>query len=93
VDTVNFLLRLRAALLQDPDVILVGEMRDLETIPTALLAQRPPPWSSTLHTLDAAETSGHHRRFSAPRAKTDSLAKLRCTLQGVIIQRLVRPRL
>src|SRR3984885_7473656 len=57
VDTANFSTALRAALRQDPDVILVGEMRDLETISTALLAAETGHLVlSTLHTLDAAET-------------------------------------
>src|SRR5882762_1020605 len=57
VDTANFSTALRAALRQDPDVILVGEMRDLETISTALLAAETGHLVlSTLHTLDATET-------------------------------------
>jgi len=57
VDTGTFATALRAALRQDPDVILVGEMRDLETISTALLAAETGHLVlSTLHTLDAAET-------------------------------------
>src|ERR1700690_4406874 len=57
VDTANFSTALRAALRQDPDVILVGEMRDLETISTALLAAETGHMVfSTLHTLDATET-------------------------------------
>jgi len=60
VDTANFSTALRAALRQDPDVILVGEMRDLETISTALLAAETGHLVlSTLHTLDAT------KRFSA----------------------------
>ena len=55
VDTANFSTALRAALRQDPDVILVGEMRDLETISTALLAAETGHLVlSTLHTLDEA---------------------------------------
>ena len=57
VDTPSFGSALRAALRQDPDVILVGEMRDLETIQTALLAAETGHLVfSTLHTLDATET-------------------------------------
>src|SRR3989442_6856599 len=57
VDTANFSTALRAALRQDPDVILVGEMRDLETISTALLAAETGHLVlSTLHTLDATGT-------------------------------------
>jgi twitching motility protein PilT len=57
VDTRNFAVAMRAALRQDPDVILVGEMRDFETIETALLAAETGHLVlSTLHTLDATET-------------------------------------
>ncbi|MBW1687616.1 MAG: PilT/PilU family type 4a pilus ATPase, partial [Deltaproteobacteria bacterium] len=57
VDTQSFSLALRAALRQDPDVILVGEMRDFETIETAITAAETGHLvMSTLHTLDATET-------------------------------------
>src|SRR5688500_19548724 len=57
VDTKSFAQALRSALRQDPDVILVGEMRDFETIETALLAAETGHLVfSTLHTLDATET-------------------------------------
>ena len=57
VDTISFGHALRGALRQDPDVILVGEMRDFETIETALLAAETGHLVlSTLHTLDATET-------------------------------------
>ena len=57
VDTNSFAQALRSALRQDPDVILVGEMRDFETIQTALLAAETGHLVfSTLHTLDATET-------------------------------------
>ena len=56
-DTLGFSEALRSALREDPDVILVGEMRDLETIETALVAAETGHLVlSTLHTLDAAET-------------------------------------
>jgi len=56
-DTPSFAQALRSALRQDPDVILVGEMRDLETVETALLAAETGHLVfSTLHTLDATET-------------------------------------
>src|SRR5260221_6293598 len=59
VDTRSFAEALRGALRQDPDVILVGEMRDLETIETALTAAETGHLVlSTLHTLDATETIG-----------------------------------
>ena len=57
VDTLSFAQALRSALRQDPDVIMVGEMRDHETIETALLAAETGHLVfSTLHTLDATET-------------------------------------
>src|SRR6267378_1988214 len=57
VDTLSFAQALKSALRQDPDVILVGEMRDLETIETALTAAETGHLVlSTLHTLDATET-------------------------------------
>ena len=57
VDALNFADSLRAALRQDPDVILVGEMRDLETIDIALTAAETGHLVlSTLHTVDATET-------------------------------------
>src|SRR5438105_15167714 len=60
VDTRSFAEALRGALRQDPDVILVGEMRDLETIQTALTAAETGHLVlSTLHTLDATETITH----------------------------------
>ena len=70
VDTPSFAHALRSALRQDPDVILVGEMRDLETVETALLAAETGHLVfSTLHTLDApGEHQPHHRRVPAPPA-------------------------
>ena len=67
VDTKSFAHALRSALRQDPDVILVGEMRDLETVETALLAAETGHLVfSTLHTLDATEThQPHHRGLPA----------------------------
>ena len=65
VDTPSFSAALRASLRQDPDVILVGEMRDLETIATALhAAETGHMVFSTLHTLDAVETSTASLPFS-----------------------------
>jgi twitching motility protein PilT len=85
VDTANFSTALRAALRQDPDVILVGEMRDLETISTALLAAETGHLVfSTLHTLDATETIQRIIAvFPPPEQK-------QIRLQAVISQRLVR---
>src|SRR5579872_2713665 len=91
VDTASFSTALRAALRQDPDVILVGEMRDLETISTALLAAETGHLVlSTLHTLDATETIQRIIAvFPADEQKQIRL-QLASTLKGVISQRLVR---
>ena len=79
VDTANFSSALRAALRQDPDVILVGEMRDLETIATALLGRRnrPPGFLDPAHARCRRNHPAHHRRFSAARAEADSPATRR----------------
>src|SRR5215831_18540452 len=91
VDTANFSTALRAALRQDPDVILVGEMRDLETISTALTAAETGHMVfSTLHTLDATETI---QRIIAVFPLSDQQQirlQLAATLRGIICQRLVR---
>ena len=85
VDTANFSTALRAALRQDPDVILVGEMRDLETISTALLAAETGHLVfSTLHTNDAAGAISRLLEMGVQ----DYL--LSSSLLGVLAQRLVR---
>lgn len=91
VDTAGFGPALRAALRQDPDAILVGEMRDLETIQTALLAAETGHLvMSTLHTLDATETI--QRIISAfPQEEQKQVRlQLASVLRAVISQRLVR---
>jgi twitching motility protein PilT len=91
VDTHNFSAALRAALRQDPDVILVGEMRDLETIGTALLAAETGHLVfSTLHTLDAAETIQRIIAVFPPPEQKQIRLQLASTLKAVISQRLVR---
>ena len=91
VDTHNFSAALRAALRQDPDVILVGEMRDLETIGTALLAAETGHLVfSTLHTLDAAETIQRVIAVFPPPEQKQIRLQLASTLKAVISQRLVR---
>jgi len=91
VDTPSFGLALRSALRQDPDVILVGEMRDLETIQTALLAAETGHLVfSTLHTTDATETVQRIIAvFPRPEQKQIRL-QLASSLKAVISQRLVR---
>ncbi len=90
VDTMSYAASLKAALRQDPDVILVGEMRDLETIETALTAAETGHLVfSTLHTLDAGETI--HRVVSAfpPFQQKQIRLQLGAVLKAVISQRLV----
>src|SRR5258706_1173236 len=90
VDTRSFAEALRGALRQDPDVILVGEMRDLETIETALTAAETGHLVlSTLHTLDATETITRIvSSFPSHQQKSVRL-KLGSVLRGVVSQRLV----
>src|SRR6202023_604462 len=91
VDTANFSTALRAALRQDPDVILVGEMRDLETISTALLAAETGHLVlSTLHTLDATETIQRIIAVFPPPEQKQIRLQLASTLKAVVSQRLVR---
>jgi twitching motility protein PilT len=91
VDTSSFSSALRAALRQDPDVILVGEMRDLETISTALLAAETGHLVlSTLHTLDATETIQRIIAVFPPPEQKQIRLQLASTLRAVISQRLVR---
>jgi twitching motility protein PilT len=91
VDTSGFGIALRAALRQDPDVILVGEMRDLETIHTALLAAETGHLVlSTLHTLDATETIQRIITVFPPPEQKQIRLLLASTLRAIISQRLVR---
>src|SRR6185437_5286669 len=91
VDTSTFSTALRAALRQDPDVILVGEMRDLETISTALLAAETGHMVfSTLHTLDATETIQRIIAVFPPPEQKQIRLQLASTLKAVVSQRLVR---
>ena len=91
VDTRSFSEALRGALRQDPDVILVGEMRDYETIETALMAAETGHLVlSTLHTLDATETITRIvSSFPSHQQKSVRL-QLAGILKGVISMRLVR---
>ncbi len=91
VDTRSFAEALRGALRQDPDVILVGEMRDLETIETALTAAETGHLVlSTLHTLDATETITRIvSSFPSHQQKSVRL-QLAGILKAVISMRLVR---
>ncbi|MEQ9495209.1 MAG: type IV pilus twitching motility protein PilT [Deltaproteobacteria bacterium] len=90
VDTMSFSQALKSALRQDPDVILVGEMRDLETIETAMLAAETGHLVlSTLHTLDATETVSRIVSVFPPHQQRQIRLQLGATLRAVICQRLV----
>ncbi len=90
VDTQSFSNALRAALRQDPDVILVGEMRDFETIETAITAAETGHLvMSTLHTLDATETINRIISVFPPYQQKQVRIQLASILRAVISQRLV----
>ncbi len=90
VDTRSFAHALRSALRQDPDVILVGEMRDFETIETALLAAETGHLVfSTLHTLDATETINRIIAVYPPHQPKQVRLQLAAVLKAVISQRLI----
>ncbi len=90
VDTETFVGALKSALRQDPDIILVGEMRDYETIETALMAAETGHLVlSTLHTLDAAETINRIVGVFPPFQQKQIRIQLASILRAVISQRLV----
>ena len=89
-DTSTFSSALRVALRQDPDVILVGEMRDFETIETALTAAETGHLvMSTLHTLNATETVNRVISVFPPYHQKQVRLQFAGVLKGVISQRLV----
>ncbi len=89
-DTGSFKRALRRVLRQDPDVILIGEMRDEETVRTALSAAETGHLVlSTLHTVDAPETVNRIIDFFPQAEQQQARAMLAGTLKGVISQRLV----
>jgi len=90
-DTGSFKRALRRVLRQDPDVILIGEMRDEETVHTALSAAETGHLVlSTVHTVDAPETVNRIIDFFPPHMHQQVRAMIAGTLKGVISQRLVR---
>ncbi|MFL5906872.1 MAG: type IV pilus twitching motility protein PilT [Solirubrobacterales bacterium] len=92
-DTKSFPSAMRRVLRQDPDVILIGEMRDEETVRTALSAAETGHLvMSTLHTLDASETINRIIDFFPPHLQQQARVMLASTLKGAISQRLV-PRI
>jgi twitching motility protein PilT len=89
-DTLSFSVALRAALRQDPDVILVGEMRDLETMEIAMSAAETGHLvMSTLHTLDAAETVNRIISSFPPHQHNQIRTQLASILRGIISLRLM----
>ncbi|MBV1818182.1 type IV pilus twitching motility protein PilT [Anaerosalibacter bizertensis] len=90
-DTLSFSKGLRAALRQDPDVILVGEMRDLETISTVLTAAETGHLViSTLHTLGAAKTMDRIIDVFPPEQQRQIKVQLASVIQGIISQQLLK---
>jgi twitching motility protein PilT len=91
MDTDSFARAMRRVLRQDPDVILIGEMRDEETVRTALSAAETGHLVlSTVHTLDAAESVNRIIDFFQPHEQSQARAMLAGTLKAVVSQRLVR---
>jgi twitching motility protein PilT len=89
-DTETFLTAIRAALRQDPDVILIGEMRDMETVRAALQAAETGHLVlSTLHTVDATETVNRIVDFFPAEQHHQIRVTLAGALRGIISQRLV----
>ena len=89
-DTESFSVALRSALRQDPDVILVGEMRDFETISTALTAAETGHLvMSTLHTLDAVETINRIISVFPPYQQKQVRLQLASVIRGIVSMRLV----
>ncbi len=91
MDTESFKRAMRRVLRQDPDVILIGEMRDEETVRTALSAAETGHLVlSTVHTLDAPESVNRIIDFFPLHEQSQARAMLAGTLKGVVSQRLVR---
>jgi twitching motility protein PilT len=90
IDTASFAGALRSALRQDPDVILVGEMRDLDTIGTAIMAAETGHLVlSTMHTIDATETINRIVAIFPPYQQRQVRLQLASLLRGVISMRLI----
>ncbi|MCI0183782.1 type IV pilus twitching motility protein PilT [Sulfoacidibacillus ferrooxidans] len=90
VDTMSFAKGLRAALRQDPDVLLVGEMRDLETIATAITAAETGHLVfATLHTSDAPQSIDRMIDVFPPQQQQQIRIQLASVLQGIVSQRLI----
>jgi twitching motility protein PilT len=90
VDTESFAEALRKGLRQDPDVIMVGEMRDLETVDIALKAAETGHLvMSTLHTVDAAKTIGRIINVFPPEQHQEVRYQIAANVKGIISQRLI----
>jgi twitching motility protein PilT len=90
VDTDSFITAMRAAMRQDPDVILIGEMRDTETVQAALAAAETGHLVlSTLHTIDATETVNRIVDFFPPFQQQQVRVTLAGALRGILGQRLL----
>jgi twitching motility protein PilT len=90
MDTVSFKRALRRVLRQDPDVILIGEMRDEETVQTALSAAETGHLVlSTVHTVDATESINRMLDFFPPHQHAQARSMIAGTIKGVVSQRLV----
>jgi twitching motility protein PilT len=90
VDTESFLTAMRAAMRQDPDVILIGEMRDTETVQAALAAAETGHLVlSTLHTIDATESVNRIVDFFSPFQQQQVRVTLAGALRGIVCQRLI----
>jgi twitching motility protein PilT len=91
IDTVSFNEALRQILRQTPDVILIGELRDLDTLNVALQASETGHLVfATLHTSSAAETLDRISNMYAPHERTMLWLRLAVSLRGVVCQKLVR---
>ena len=91
IDTESYLAALRRALRQDPDVILIGELRDPESAETALKAAESGHLVfSTMHTVDAAETLGRMIEFFPGNKQAQIRSILAGVLRGIVSQRLLR---
>jgi twitching motility protein PilT len=89
-DTADWSFAMRAAMRQDPDVILIGEMRDAETVKAALSAAETGHFvMSTLHTTDAKETVNRIIDFFPPHEQKQVRLGLATSLRGIVCQRLV----
>ncbi len=94
IDTEDFAAALRGALRQDPDIIMVGEMRDYETVQTALQAAETGHLvMSTLHTTDTTETINRVVSIFPPHQQQDIRYRLASSLRAVISMRLIKSSL